>query len=546
MTPGLPPRTFHATSGWFTALMREGVTVEGLEELSRRLAEKQVEVDEVLKLLVDEITRRFSADRGTLYLVDGARGELVSRVAHLPEIQEIRLRLGEGIAGWVAVKAEPVNMGSGRPDPRFNAAIDDRTGYQTRSLVAAPVRDPAGVVIGVLQLLNRQGRDFNAEDLSALGEVCTQVASVLSRTSLGGQLQKEQIEPLFFGFNGIVGHSPVMLEVYDRTRKAARTEATVIIQGESGTGKELIARAIHCNSHRKNGPFVKVDCAALPETLVENELFGHERGAYTGADRTRPGKVQAAEKGTLFLDEIGELPLLVQGKLLRLLQDRSFLQVGGTRPIPADIRFVCATHRHLPQLVAEGKFRADLYYRLRVVEIAIPALRERGAPDIDRLADHFLHQLGKKHGRRVSLSSDARKRLRSWPWPGNVRELEHCLESAVVLSTGPILGVEQLDLGPGPIPTPSPEIARAPAHPPESRGADLSLPPPTFHRHSTLPPFEPSEALVLPPFSSPVLPLEELELAYIRHVLAACGGNRSAAARLLGIGRNTLLRKLEG
>ncbi|HND29220.1 MAG TPA: sigma-54-dependent Fis family transcriptional regulator [Myxococcota bacterium] len=522
------------------------MTVEGLEELSRRLAEKQVEVDEVLKLLVDEITRRFSADRGTLYLVDGARGELVSRVAHLPEIQEIRLRLGEGIAGWVAVRGEPVNMGSTRPDPRFNAAIDGRTGYRTRSLVAAPVRDPAGVVIGVLQLLNRQGRDFDTDDLTALGQVCTQVASLLSRTSLGGQLQKDQIEPLFFGFNGIVGHSPVMLEVYDRTRKAARTEATVIIQGESGTGKELIARAIHCNSHRKDGPFVKVDCAALPETLVENELFGHERGAYTGADRTRPGKVQAAEKGTLFLDEIGELPLLVQGKLLRLLQDRSFLQVGGTRPIPADIRFVCATHRQLPQLVAEGKFRADLYYRLRVVEIAVPALRERGAPDIDRLADHFLHQLGKKHGRRLSLSAEARKRLRAWPWPGNVRELEHCLESAVVLSTGPILGVEQLDLGPGRIPTVPPELGRVPTLPPqgESRGPDPTLPP--FDSRSTIPPFEPSESLVLPPFSSPVLPLEELELAYILHVLAACGGNRSAAARLLGIGRNTLLRKLEG
>ncbi|HNH49619.1 MAG TPA: helix-turn-helix domain-containing protein, partial [Myxococcota bacterium] len=218
----------------------------------------------------------------------------------------------------------------------------------------------------------------------------------------------------------------------------------------------------------------------------------------------------------------------------------------GTRPIPADIRFVCATHRQLPQLVAEGKFRADLYYRLRVVEIAVPALRERGAPDIDRLADHFLHQLGKKHGRRLSLSAEARKRLRAWPWPGNVRELEHCLESAVVLSTGPILGVEQLDLGPGRIPTVPPELGRVPTLPPqgESRGPDPTLPP--FDSRSTIPPFEPSESLVLPPFSSPVLPLEELELAYILHVLAACGGNRSAAARLLGIGRNTLLRKLEG
>jgi Nif-specific regulatory protein len=226
----------------------------------------------------------------------------------------------------------------------------------------------------------------------------------------------------------------------------------------------------------------------------------------------------------LFLDEIGELPLTVQGKLLRLLQDRSFVQVGGQKPYPADVRFVCATHRNLAQLVAEGKFRADLYYRLHVVEILVPPLRERGPADIDRIAEHFLFTFGRRHGRSLKLSPEARRRLHEWHWPGNVRELEHCLESAVVLAPGAVIHANQLELQPSTGRLHTPE-----ARGPESRGVPTE-----------------EEQGPLPSFSSPVVPLEELELAYIRHVLAACGGNRSAASRLLGIGRNTLLRKLEG
>ena len=501
-----------------------------MEALERLVREQQVAVDEVLRLLMDELKARFSADRATLYVLDQARNVLISRVAYPPEL-EIRLRVGEGVAGWVAGNGRGVNMAAGSRDPRFNPEIDRVTGYQTRTLLAEPIRE-GGRVVGVVQLLNKRGagvggdsgaEDFTAEDAAALAALCPRVAALLSAT-LGAQLGPGQAEPLFFGFSGIVGQSAAMREVYARTRRAAQTEATVLIRGQSGTGKELIARAIHGNSARRAGPFVKVDCAALPEGLVENELFGHERGAFTGADRTRSGKVQEAQRGTLFIDEIGELPLSAQGRLLRLLQDRSFLMVGGTRPVEADVRFVFATHRSLQGLVAEGRFRADLYYRLRVIEIQLPSLQERGAAEIDRLTEHFLFTLGRRHGRQLRLSPEARLKLHRWPWPGNVRELEHALESAVVLAPGAVITAELLDLGEAPEPI---------------RGRACDTLPPL--------PIELTEDIAgggLPEFRSPVVLLDQLELAYIRHVLSAYHGNRSAAARALGIGRNTLLRKL--
>ena len=457
-----------------------------------------VDLDRVLRGVVDEVTRRLSADRGTLYLLDHARGELVSRVAHLPEIAEIRLRLGEGVAGRVAATGRAIQLAEG--DARFASRVDDRTGYATRNMVAVPVVRE-GAVVAVLQLLNRREGDFGAEDVELLGALADQVARLLDRTSLAGQLRPGQRQPLAFRFNRIVGDSPAMHAVYDRTGRAARTDATVLIRGESGSGKGLVAQAIHDNSARAGGPFVKVDCAALPEQLVENELFGHERGAYTGAAESATGKVDAASGGTLFLDEIGELPLPVQARLLRLLQDRDFLRVGGTRPVTADVRFVGATHVDLEKAVAEGRFRQDLYYRLRVVEVRLPALRQRGAADLDRLIDHFLWRFGKKHRRgTVLITAAARAALHAHEWPGNVRELEHAIESAVVLSEGGVIAREELAL-------------RGPAGLPGR-------------------------------FTTAIQPLRVVEREYIRHVLDQCGGNKSEAARVLGIGRNTLLRKL--
>ncbi len=470
------------------------------EELERQL-DRNVDLDRWLGAVVEVAARRVDADRATLYLIDRARSLVVSRVAQGLETLEIRLAFGEGVAGWVAETGRLVNVPNGVQDARFAPRIDAATGYTTRSLLAVPVRAADGRVVGVLQALNKVvPGGFSAPDEVALQALADRVSRWLERTHLAAPLAVGL--PLQFRFNRMLGDSPPMRDAYARASRAARTDATVLILGESGSGKELLARAIHDNSARCDQPFVKVDCAALPEPLIENELFGHVRGGYTGADRDTTGKVQAANRGTLFLDEIGELPLGVQGRLLRLLQDRAFFRVGSDRVETADVRFVTATHRDLAAAVAAGRFRADLYWRLRVVEIALPPLRDRGSDDIIGLAEHFLYAARNRHRRpTLRFAPDAVAALCAHRWPGNVRELEHGVESAVVLAPGDVIRAEDLPLG-------------AP------RGDDG------------------------PRFSAGLQTLDAVERAYVAWALARHDGNRSATAKALGIGRNTLLRKL--
>ncbi len=245
----------------------------------------------------------------------------------------------------------------------------------------------------------------------------------------------------------IVGESAAIRAVRAEAERVAATDATVLLEGESGTGKELFARAIHALSSRRNGPFVAINCAAIPETLLESELFGHERGAFTGASGRRMGKFELADAGTVFLDEIGELSPATQGKLLRVLQERSFHRVGGTVPIEVDVRIVAASNRPLEKLVAQGLFREDLFYRVRVFPIRIPALRER-PEDIDPLLDWYLDHLPQELGKKpVTLAPAARERMRAYDWPGNVRELRNCLERAIILSDG-VVDEKDLRLGP--------------------------------------------------------------------------------------------------
>jgi len=461
----------------------------------QRLGGQPVRLDELLTLIVDGVARQLRAERATLFLLDRAKGELVSRAGHLDDIAEIRLAAGEGVAGYVARTGKPTI--ANRDDPRFSRRVDDVSGFRTESLAAAPLQ-VGGQTIGVLEALNRDG-GFGAAEKASLAEAAGHVAALIGGTSLFTEQRGKRT--LTFRFNGVVGESDVMAAVYDRAVRAARSEASVLVRGESGTGKELIARAVHANSPRREGAWVKVDCAALPGDLVENELFGHERGAYTGADRGADGKVAAAEGGTLFLDEIGELPLPAQGKLLRLVQDRAYYRVGGTSLRSADVRLVAATHRDLAAEVAAGRFRQDLYYRLRVVELRLPPLRERGPADLDRLVDHLFFGACERHGRELALGTSARASLHRRSWPGNVRELEHALEAAVVLADGPTVQ-------PGDLP-----------------GVEGVTGESGLER---------------------VEPLRIHEKRYIEHVLEACDGNRSEAARRLEIGRNTLLRKLQG
>ena len=310
-------------------------------------------------------------------------------------------------------------------------------------------------------------------------------------------------------FTDMIGTSAPMQKVYDLVVRVAETDATVLITGESGTGKELVAKAIHTRSARANGPFVAINCAAMPENLLESELFGHTKGAFTDARQARPGLFLTACDGTLFLDEIGEMPLGMQAKLLRVLQERKVRPVGGDREIPFDTRVVAATNRDLETDVAERRFREDLFYRINVVRIHVPTLRARSG-DMLMLAQHFIERFAAIHRTGVKgLSSPATERMMSYPWPGNVRELQNCIERAVALARVETLEVDDL-----------PEKVRDYRRP---------RPPETMESE------DPAE---LPP-------MEEVERRYVLRTLQAVGGNKTLAAQVLGFDRRTLYRKLE-
>ena len=302
------------------------------------------------------------------------------------------------------------------------------------------------------------------------------------------------------------GESDAMRTLRRLVDRVAVSEASVLIRGETGTGKEVVARAIHSRSPRAGKPFVALSCAALPEALLESELFGHVRGAFTGANERRPGLFLQATGGTLFLDEIGEMPMALQVKLLRVLQERSVRPVGGDREVPIDVRILSATHRELEEAIAEGRFREDLWFRLNVIQLDIPPLRDRGH-DVLALAQRFVQEFAQRSGGTVrGISPEAARRLLAWSWPGNVRELRNCIERAVALTTREEIGVEDL--------------------------------PPRVREIAT----QPGSTAVL---TAGVLePLAELERRHVLHVLDAVGGRRGEAARILGLDRKTLYRRL--
>lgn len=348
---------------------------------------------------------------------------------------------------------------------------------------------------------------------------------------------------------GIIGDSPTMRQVYATLERAAQGTATVLVRGESGTGKELAARAIHDASPRAGGPFVKIDCTSLPEHLLESELFGYEKGAFTGAVARKPGRAELADKGTLFLDEIGELSLPLQAKLLRLLQDRQIERLGGTKTIAVDVRVVAATHRDLESMVERQQFRLDLFYRLNVVPLWLPPLRAR-REDIDVLVEHFCKMLGRANGKpNIGIDRDAVKALRGQRWPGNVRQLQNFVERLVVLSNGPNITEQDVrsELSrqvrfatqPGTALRMQPTAPAPVTPPPPSTPAPESDPTSVDEKPAALP----TEA------QQPVLPLDmevrAAEKKALERALSVAKHNRSLAARLLGVSRSTLYAKLE-
>jgi DNA-binding NtrC family response regulator len=309
------------------------------------------------------------------------------------------------------------------------------------------------------------------------------------------------------GFGELIGTSPAMTRVYDLLSRVVDSEASVLVSGESGTGKELVARALHRHSRRSNGPFIAVDCASVPETLLESELFGHARGAFTDARGARTGLFVQAHGGTLFLDEIGDLPLSLQPKLLRALQERVVRPVGADREVPFDVRLVAATNRDLEAAVEERSFREDLWFRINVIHVELPPLRARGG-DVLLLAQRFVARAAERAGKRVvGIAPAAANLLLAYPWPGNVRELQNCVERAVALAAFDQIGPDDL-----------PDRVRT------YRGS-----------HVVVASEDPSELVAL----------EEVERRYVLRVLESLGGNKTLAARTLGLDRKTLYRKLE-
>ncbi|MFQ5843474.1 MAG: sigma-54-dependent transcriptional regulator [Planctomycetota bacterium] len=314
------------------------------------------------------------------------------------------------------------------------------------------------------------------------------------------------------GGDSMLGGSPVMERLREQIRRVAPTEATVLVLGESGVGKELVADAIHYGSARAEGPQVKMNCAAVPDNLLEDELFGHERGAYTGAASRRAGRFERAHGGTLFLDEIGDLPLGLQAKLLRVLQEQTFERLGGSEPVRVDVRLLCATHQDLEALVGQGRFREDLYYRIHVVPLQVPPLRER-REDIPLLASHFAREAGRRNGRVVEgLETETEALLASQEWPGNVRQLRNVIERAIVLGSGPRLRVQDLGLG-------------STNHRPESPGAG-------------------GEGLIERLLDSRIT-FSQFERELLTMALVSTHGNQSRAARMLGMTRRTLQYRID-
>ena len=352
---------------------------------------------------------------------------------------------------------------------------------------AAPVRDPRGNVIGNVVLFRDVSREIDAEQMKA--EV-RRLRTELETT---------------YSFAGMVGTSRGMQHVYALMKQAAESDITVLIRGESGTGKELVARSFHFNSPRKEGPFVALDCATMPESLIESELFGHEKGAFTGATTRRVGAFERADRGTILIDEIGDLPYALQGKLLRVLQEREIQRIGGKAPISVDIRVITATNKNLERAVSAGEFREDLFYRVAAFPIAIPPLRER-REDISLLAEHFIGKFAEGMNKSIGgISATAMRLLLQYDWPGNVRELENAIERAVLLETGDVIQAGNLP------PQLSPAIASG-----EESGA-----------------------------STPVLSLKEVERQALHVALEAADDNVTRAAHALGIHRATLHRKLK-
>ncbi|NUP89726.1 MAG: sigma 54-interacting transcriptional regulator [Candidatus Sumerlaeia bacterium] len=471
-----------------------------------------LDLEEVLELFVRISMEVAQCQACSIMLKDPVTGALFFRKSDDPSLVASKpIPPGEGICGAVVQSGEPLLVNNVEEDRRFFAGVDQQTGKKTRSIYALPLKRKRDV-IGVLEVINPLGRaTFIESDLKPLMILANLATNAVSNAVAHGEVAREA-EGLRRSVQGIagvdfVGRSESAQRLLAVVRRAAQSRATVLVRGESGTGKELIARLLHQLSERASKPLIAVNCGALPEPLLESELFGHEKGAFTGAHARKRGRFELAHGGTLFLDEVGELAPALQVKLLRALQERCFERVGGVETIHVDVRIIAATNRNLEMAVSQGQFREDLYYRLNVIPVDVPPLRQR-REDIPHLAQHFLSRCNQHLGRRLEgFTEEAVLALQSAPWRGNIRELENCIERVAVLCDGPRVTLADLP---------------SDLHPRQEETVPASRP--------TL---ESGDSLY------------DIEVKLMIEALEACDWNVSAAARRLKIPRHHLRYRMQ-
>ena len=439
--------------GHMVAKTSPDLTIDRLREISQWVS-SVLDVDQLLELIIGTATRMMQAKASSLLLLDPKTKKLYFKVAigeRKEEVRKYELNVGQGIAGIVAAKGEPLLIPDVTKDPRWYKQISESIGFQTRSIACVPMK-VGNEIIGVVEIIDKEdGSPIQNEDMKLLTVFAELASLAISNARKIHQVQeenrdlKEELSKKYL----IIGEGEALQKVVSDALKVANSKTSTLILGESGTGKELLARLIHLAGPRKDKPMIILNCAALPETLLEAELFGYEKGSFTGALTKKIGKFELADEGTLFLDEIGEMTQGMQAKLLGVLQEGVFYRVGGNVPISVDVRILSATNRNIEKEVAEGRFREDLFYRLNVVQLHMPPLRER-KQDIPLLAEYFLSIFRQERGPgQLSLSEKAMQKMMEYDWPGNVRELRNALERAVVMGNGKQILPEDLPISGG-------------------------------------------------------------------------------------------------
>lgn len=428
---------------------------ETLLEINTLINSNYGDATKLLTQILESATRLTEGEASSLVLKNQDDGKLYFEIALGPKGRDVKkfcLNPGEGIAGWVAERGQSLIVNDVETDSRFYSEISKSIDFPTYSILAVPmlIRDKC---VGVIEILNKKNNKyFTQDDLEWLEIFAVQAAIAIENAHyfekakeeigfLRNQISEEK------GYHVLIAKSPEILSKLELISRIAQTDSSVLILGESGVGKELFAEQIHLQSLRKNGPFIRVNCAALPEGLLESELFGHVKGAFTDAIQNRKGRFELADGGTIFLDEIGDLPLKLQAKLLRVLQQKTFEKVGSSETISVDVRIVAATNKNIEELVKKGEFRSDLYYRLNVLPIHIPPLRSR-KEDIIELANHFLKKFSRETKKQINgFTKDAIDAMLSYSWPGNVRELENAIERAIVITKEKLISSHDLLIG---------------------------------------------------------------------------------------------------